>query len=209
MVISHILCGVPPSFSELIHVRCIRLILAVDEDDVILWSWPLIFLDLGFMYLRSIYWDSLSFVKGTFGSWALGIIKYFCKTLRSFVECLVWRLESLILSSILVDLCISNTFAGCHPLGEGSNLGRCAIVTELHSIPSSRHWVKEYLYCVLQACGHLDVLWFIFLHHFIYLFANQFSLQISFAGGGSAWHLEGISDFNWRGIENSHNWSER
>ena len=59
---------------------------------------------------RSIYWDALSFVERTFGSWALVIIKYFCKTIGSFVEYLVWRLESLILSSVLVDLCISNTF---------------------------------------------------------------------------------------------------
>ena len=75
--------------------------------------------------------------KGTFGSQTLGLIKYFAEILGSFVECLVWRLESLILSIILVDLCISNIFAGCHPSGEGSVLGRGAIVIELHSVLSS------------------------------------------------------------------------
>ena len=58
--------------------------------------------------------------KGTFGYQTLGLIKYFAETLGSFVKCLVWRLESLVFSSILVDLCISNIFAGCHPFSEGS-----------------------------------------------------------------------------------------
>ena len=111
---------------------------------------PWFFVDLGFMYLRDLFIEMLSHCKGTYGSSGLRIIKYFCKTLGSFVECLVWRLESLILSSILANLRISNIFVGCHPLREGSNLGRGTIVTELHSIPSSHHWFREYLYCVLR-----------------------------------------------------------
>ena len=86
--------------------------------------------------------------KGTFGSQTLGLIKYFAKTLGSFVECLVWRLESLVLSSILADLCISNIFAGCRPFGEGSVLGRGAIVTELHTSSTNCFGFKEYLYCI-------------------------------------------------------------
>ena len=40
----------------------------------------------------------------------------------SFVECLVWRLESLYLSSIRADLCFANTFAGGRTIGEEGDL---------------------------------------------------------------------------------------
>ena len=126
--------------------------------------------------------------KGTFGSKAFGNNKIFCKTLRSFVEYLVWRLENIYLSSILADLCFANIFCRWWYHWWRRRFDGGVIATTLHISSSNclRFQGVSTLYLVIILM--LVVSFFIDSH---LLFTNWFSSTDLFCRRRVIWSLGG------------------